>query len=76
MRIKNNLYLKELEKFRYRYEENLIYPTYKKVIQRGANKVIIEILIQDRTIFVNRNKYIKKKHLKYIKDLINAKLIE
>lgn len=76
MKIKSNIYLKELENFRYKYQENLIYPTYKKVFKCGKSNIIIEIVIQNRTIFINRNKKLKKSHLKYIEELKRANLIE
>lgn len=69
MKIKDNIYLKELEAFRFRYEENLIFPTYRKVIYSGKCKVIIEILVKSRVIYINKDINIKKEYLKYIKDL-------
>lgn len=76
MKIKDNIYLKELEKFRYKYQENLIYPTYRKVFKSGTSNIVVEILVLNRIIFVNKNKNIKKSHLKYIVELERANLIE
>ena len=46
MKIRNNIDLIILENYRYKYEENLIFPTYKKVIRVNKNqRIIIEILI-------------------------------
>lgn len=76
MKIKKDIYLGELEKYRYKYQENLIYPTYKKIFKCGKINIIIEIVIQNRTIFINHNEKIKKSHLKYIEELKRANLIE
>lgn len=69
MKIKDNICLKELEAFRFRYEENLIFPTYRKVIYSGKRKIIIEILVKSRVIYINRDMSIKNDYLRYIKDL-------
>lgn len=76
MKIKDTISLVELEKFGYRYQENLLFPTYRKVIQRGRSKIVIEILVMDRTVFINRNKNITKKGLYFFKDLITSKFLE
>ena len=69
MKIKKNVYLGDLERFGYKYEPNLIYPTYKKVIKQGNYNIVIEILLLDRTIFVNKNKKIRSNHLRHLEDL-------
>lgn len=69
MKIKKNICLDDLSRFGYKYQENLIYPTYKKAIRQGNSNIIIEILVLDRTIFVNKNKMIKSNHLRYLEDL-------
>ncbi len=69
MKIKKHVYLGDLERFGYKYEANLIYPTYKKTIKQGNSNIVIEILVLDRTIFVNKNKKIKSNHLRYLEDL-------
>lgn len=69
MKIKRNVYLGDLERFGYEYQENLIYPTYKKVIRQGNYNIVIEILLLDRTIFINKNKKIKSNQLRYLEDL-------
>jgi len=76
LKIKDNIDLCELCKFNYRYESNLIFPTYKKVCKSGSSKIVIEILVFNRRIFINRSKDIKKKQLKFIGDLILAKFVE
>lgn len=76
MKIRENVYLKELEYFRYKYEENLIFPTYKKVIKQGNTNIVIEILIKNRTIFINRNKNIRRNYLKYLEDLYQHGFIQ
>ncbi len=76
MKIRNNIDLIILENYRYKYEENLIFPTYKKVIRVNKNqRIIIEILIKDRTIFINKNSKIKRDHLKYLNDLRKGNLL-
>ena len=76
LRIKDNIDLCELCKFNYRYESNLIFPTYKKVCKSGSSKVVIEILVLNRHIFINRNKNFQRKQLRFISDLILAKFVE
>ena len=43
--IRENIDLKILEYYRYHYQENLLFPTYKKVIKSGLRQIVIEILI-------------------------------
>lgn len=78
MKIRNNVDLDILKNYRYRYEENLLYPTYKKVIRvTKTQRIVIEILVENRTIFINKNSKIKKDHLRYLNDLrVNNLLIE
>lgn len=76
MKIRQNIDLDELEKFGYRYQENLIFPTYRKVIQCGKRKTIIEILVLDRTVFINRRKVHSSDNLLFIKDLKLANFLE
>lgn len=76
MKIRNNINLNILENYRYKYEENLLYPTYKKVIRvNKTQRIIIEILEKDRTIFINKNSKIKRDHLKYLNDLRKDNLL-
>lgn len=76
MKIKKYVNLEELRKLGYRYEENLIYPTYRKVLKQGKGKVIIEILVLNREIFINKNSKIKKEQYRYINDLKRFDLLE
>lgn len=76
MKIKKYVNLEELRKFGYRYEENLIYPTYRKVLKQGKGEVIIEILVLNREIFINKNSKIKKEQYRYINDLKRFDLLE
>lgn len=76
MKIRSDIDLKELENFNYHYEENLFFPSYKKRIKQGNSVVHIEILVLNRTIFVNQNVDILTKQQKYIQDLKKANLIE
>lgn len=78
MKIRKNIDLNILKNYRYKYEENLLYPTYKKVIRiNKTQRIVIEILVEDRTIFINKNKKIKDNHLRYLNDLrMNNLLIE
>lgn len=76
MKIRNNINLNILENYRYKYEENLLYPTYKKVIRvNKTQRIIIEILEKNRTIFINKNSKIKRDHLKYLSDLRKGNLL-
>jgi len=75
MKIKKNINLKDLEKLGYNYQENLIYPTYKKIIKQNKSTIIIEILILDKTTYINKNKKITNTQLKYIEDLKYSNLI-
>lgn len=76
MRIKKSFDLSVLEEYRYHYEENLLYPTYKKVIIVGNGTIVIEIPILTREIYINRNRHITEKQKKYIQDLEKGELLE
>ena len=76
MKIKDHVDLKRLEIYGYRYQENLIYPTYRKVIYRGNQRVVIEIVVMNRSIFVNRNALFSKIYLPFLKDLFLMQYIE
>lgn len=76
MKIRKNIDLTQLEKFGYRYQENLIFPTYRKVVQSGKKKTIIEILVLDRTIFINRRKVHSADNFLLIRDLKLADFLE
>lgn len=70
MKIRSNINLSILENYRYKYEKNLLYPTYKKVIRvTKTQRIVIEILVENRTVFINKNKKIKDNHLRYLNDL-------
>lgn len=69
MKIKDDIELSTLEKYGYKYQENLLYPTYKKIIKKGKTTIKIEILVKNRQIFINKNKNIKLAQLKYLEDL-------
>lgn len=76
MKIRKNIDLKILENYNYKYEENLLYPTYRKVIRvNKIQRIVIEILVKDRTIFMNRNSKIKKDNLKWLNDLRKGNLL-
>lgn len=76
MKIRKNIDLTQLEKFGYRYQENLIFPTYRKVIQSGKTKTIIEILVLDRTVFINRKQVPLGDNFSFIKDLKLSDFLE
>lgn len=76
MKVRYNMNFSELEKLGYRYQLNLIFPTYRKVIYSGKCKIVIEILLLDRTIFINRSKVIKKENYRFLKDLRQANMLE
>lgn len=65
-----------LEYFGYHYEPYLIFPTYQKVIPFGNRVITIDILIKDRTIFINKSKNITKRNMYFINDLIKENLVE
>lgn len=65
-----------LEYFGYHYEPYLIYPTYQKILTYGNKTIIIDILINDRTVFINKSRHITKNNIHFINDLIKENLIE
>lgn len=65
-----------LEYFGYTYEPNLIYPTYTKRIQYSNKTIIIDVLLLDRTIFINKSSKITKNNIQFINDLIKENLVE
>lgn len=77
MRLRKGISLEKLEQFGYHYQENLIFPTYRKVIQSGRRKIIIEILVADRTIFINRRKVeFVRDGIYFLKDLELSNFLE
>ncbi len=76
MKIKDHVDLKKLEAYGYRYQENLLYPTYRKVVYLGRQKFVIEILVMNRVIFVNRCFAFSKSYLPFFKDLFLIHYIE
>lgn len=76
MRIRKDIYLKELENYGYHYEENLFYPTYQKKRRYGNKTITIDILILNRKIFINKSDYITKKNINFVRDLIVNNLVE
>lgn len=76
MKIRSSVNLKRLEDFNYQYQHNLIYPTYKKVVRiNKKTRAVIEVLVDDRTIFINKSKRITKPQMKWIHDLERANLL-
>lgn len=69
IRIREDIDLKILEYYRYHYQENLLFPTYKKVIKSGLRQIVIEILISNREVFINKNAKIKKSEYRFLHDL-------
>ncbi len=65
-----------LEYFGYHYEPNLIYPTYQKKVIYGNKVITIDVLLLDRTIFINKSKHITKRNIQFINDLIKENLVE
>lgn len=53
LRIRKSVDLKVLEEYHYFYQENLIFPTYRKVIKQGKGSVVIEIVVETRCLFIN-----------------------
>lgn len=76
MKIKKYISLEVLENFGYNYEHNLFFPTYQKIKRYGNSTVKIEIPIMNRTIFINKSKYITKRNINFIKDLIDHNLVD
>lgn len=76
MKLRRNVNFEVLEYFGYIYEPDLIYPTYTKRLSYSNKTIIIDILLLNRTIFINKSKYITKKNIQFISDLIKENLIE
>ena len=75
LRIRKSVDLKVLEEYHYFYQENLIFFTYRKDIKQGKGSVVIEIVVETRCLFINRNSHILKHQMKYVKDLEKANLL-
>lgn len=76
MKIRKDIFLEELERYGYHYEDNLVVPTYKKITMYGNKTIIIEVVIASRQIFINKSDYITNKNILFIHDLITDNLIE
>jgi len=76
MKIKKYISLEVLENFGYNYEPNLFFPTYQKIKRYGNSTIKIEIPIVNRTIFINKSKYITKRNINFIKDLVEHNLVD
>lgn len=76
MKIRKSIPLENLKNFGYHYESNLFFPTYQKIKRYGNSTVKIEILIKNRTIFINKSNHITKKNINFIKYLINYNLVD
>lgn len=76
MKIRKDVRIDILENYGYHYELNLAFPTYKKVKEYGSGYIVIEIVIMNREIFINKSKCITKKNILFINDLIRNNLIE
>ena len=76
MKIRKNVDLDILESFGYHYEPYLLFPTYQKKIIYGNYVITVDVLIKDRTVFINKSSYITKRNIHYINDLISEHLIE
>lgn len=76
MKLRKNVHFDILEYFGYNYESYLLYPTYQKRVQYSNKTYIIDILIKDRTIFINKSKHITKRNILFINDLIKENLVE
>lgn len=76
MKIRKDIDLDILKNYGYKYENNLVYPSYKKVVQYGNAIIIINIYVQNRIIAINQSKVINKKNINYIRDLLINDLVE
>lgn len=76
MKIRKDIHLEKLEEFGYRYSENLAYPTYRKIRSFGNSAIVIDILILNRTIYINKSDRITERNINFISDLIRANIIE
>ncbi|MCI8445778.1 MAG: hypothetical protein HFG15_04985 [Bacilli bacterium] len=76
MKIRKDIYLKQLEIYGYQYVDNLVYPSYQKRLSYGNKVVIIDIFVKDRVIAINGNRSINKKNDHFIRELKLANFIE
>ncbi len=76
MKLRNHVFFEDLEKYGYQYKENIIYPTYQKKKTFGNKTIRIDILLMNRTIYINKSSKITNKEKKYLKDLQEANLLE
>lgn len=76
MKIRKDIHLDMLKEYGYQYENNLIYPSYQKIISYGNSAITIDIFIKDRVIAINKSKVINKKNINHIWDLVINDLIE
>lgn len=76
MKIRNGVPIDYLEEYGYHYEANLTYPTYQKLIEYGNLPIVIDVMIKNRVIYINKSPVITKRNMHFIKDLINNNLVE
>lgn len=76
MRIKDNIPLDYLIDHGFHYETNLIFPTFKKVITAENKVVVIEILIKNKMVYINKSPKIGSKNIRFVNSLIKAGIIE
>lgn len=76
MKIRKDIRLEELERFGYQYSENAALPTYRKTKVFGNSLITIDILIANKTIYINKNGRITERNNLFIQDLIRANFIE
>lgn len=76
MKIRKEVYLEKLEDYGYQYKENLFYPTYQKRRSFGNGTILLEILVYNRTIYINKSPHITEKNKRYLLDLIEDHLVE
>ena len=76
MKIRKDIRLDDLEQYGYRYSENTALPTYRKTKVFGNSLITIDILIANRTIYINKSDKITERNNLFIQDLIKANFIE
>lgn len=76
MKLRKDIYLKQLEEYGYQYVDNLVYPSYQKRLTYGNKAVIIDIFVKDRMIAINGNRSINKRNDHFIRELKLANFIE
>ncbi|MEE0699151.1 MAG: hypothetical protein U0M66_00890 [Bacilli bacterium] len=76
MKLRKSVSIDSLEEYGYRYESNLIYPTYQKIINYGNRAIIIDVMIKNRMVYVNKSPVITKRNVHFIRDLIINNLVE